>query len=363
VELYWDLDMDAFHTSKIVTGAVELARRRAIELVPQIGVTRQETERPEGSAFVWLMVERLSDRRQLNIAVDLHDLSTLFYEQALHAGDVYLKRSFYPPDVSKVADKYAEKILPFGFNFACSSGSSKRVVNGWLITLYTRMMLRSPREAIRHWRSKSGEYRTFLDGPTMKDFEQTPDASVERRVVFQTRVWSKEEVGPDNYEVVNSLRVGIIRELQRVLGDQFIGGLVPTEYARRHYPDVLASNTHRRQLFIRWSKRNLVGVYVRGLNYSYGFRFAEHLAASQCVVAHADGFRNLAPVPPQEGVHYIPFTTPEECVAQCRRLLSDPSLAARMREANWQYYQQEIEPARHVWNCLERAFAHADESS
>jgi len=45
------------------------------------------------------------------------------------------------------------------------------------------------------------------------------------------------------------------------------------------------------------------------------------------------------------------------------RLLSDPSLAARMREANWQYYQQEIEPARHVWNCLERAFAHADEPS
>jgi hypothetical protein len=95
----------------------------------------------------------------------------------------------------------------------------------------------------------------------------------------------------------------------------------------KYRPDVLASNTARRQLFIRWSKRNLVGVYVRGLNYSYGFRFAEHLAASQCVVAHSDGFRNVARVPPQEGVHYIPFTTPEECVAQCRRLLSDPSLA------------------------------------
>ena len=360
VELYWDLDMDAFVTSKIVTAVVELARRRSILLVPRIGITHKETERPEGSAFVWLVVERLADHRQLNIAVDLHDLSTLFYEQALHACDVYLKKSYYPRDIDQFGAKYAHKVIPFGFNFACSSGVSKRVVNGWLMMLYTRMMLRSPREAIGHWRSKLGEYRTFLDGPTMKDFEQTPGVPVQRRVVFQTRVWSKEEVGPDNHELVNSLRVGIIRELQRALGDQFIGGLVPTEYARQHYPDLLASNTARRQLFIRWSKRNLVGVYVRGLNYSYGFRFAEHLAASQCIVAHPDGFRNPAPVPPQEGVHYIPFTTPEECVDQCRRLLSDPALAARMREANWRYYQQEVEPARHVWNCLERAFARAD---
>jgi len=59
----------------------------------------------------------------------------------------------------------------------------------------------------------------------------------------------------------------------------------------KYRPDVLASNTARRQLFIRWSKRNLVGVYVRGLNDSYGFRFAEHVAASQCVVAHSDGLR------------------------------------------------------------------------
>ena len=362
VVLFWDLDMDVFLTSKIVTGAVELAKRGAIALETRIGVTREETKRPEGCAFVWLKVDRLLDHRQLNIALDLHDLSTLFYEQALHECDVYLKKSFYPPDTRRFGGERADKIIPFGFNFACSTGSSKRAVNGWLMRLYSRMALRSPRQAVLHMRRKLPEYRTFLDGPTMRDFEQSPDVPVKQRVVFQTRVWSKEEVGPDDHEVVNSLRVGIIRELQRALGDQFIGGLVPTEYARQHYPDVLASNPARRQHFIRWSKRNLVGVYVRGLNYSYGFRFAEHLAASQCVVAHPDGFRNPAPVPPQEGVHYLPFTTQEECVARCRQLFDDSDLAARMREANWRYYRQEVEPARHVWNCLERAFAHADDS-
>jgi hypothetical protein len=362
VELFWDLDMDVHRTSKVVTGLVELARQQKILLEPRVGMTFKETGRPKGHIFAWMVAERLSDHQRLNIAIDLHDLSTLFYEEALQACDVYLKKSFYPPDVEKCAGGMGHKVIPFGFNMPCSSTSSKLLVQRWLLRLYSRMFLRSPQEALTHWRSQWGFYRTFLDGPTLKDFEQTPDVPVQPKVVFQTRVWSEKEVGPDNHVIVNSLRVDVIRRLRAELGDQFVGGLVPTEYARAHYPDVLASAPARRRVFIRWSKRNLVGVYVRGLNYSYGFRFAEHLAASQCVVAHPDGFRNLAPVQPQEGVHYLPFNTPEECAKQCKRLLDDAKLAQTIRQANYQYYRQHVAPAAHLWNCLERAFSHQEET-
>ncbi|MCL6474546.1 MAG: hypothetical protein K6U75_05785 [Firmicutes bacterium] len=354
VELFWDLDMDVHRTSKIVTGLVELARQQKILLEPRVGMTCKETGRPQGHIFAWMVAERLSDHQRLNIAIDLHDLSTLFYEEALRECDVYLKKSFYPPDVEKCAGDMGRKVIPFGFNMPCSSTSSKLLVQHWLLRLYSRMFLRSPQEALTHWRRKWGLYRTFLDGPTLKDFEQTPDVPVEPKVVFQTRVWSEKEVGPDNHLAVNSLRVEVMRRLRAELGDQFVGGLVPTAYAREHYPDVLSSAPARRQKFIRWSKRYLVGVYVRGLNYSYGFRFAEHLAASQCVVAHPEGFRNPAPVQPQEGVHYLPFATPEECVKQCKRVLDDTELAQAMRNANYQYYQQQVAPAAHLWNCLER---------
>jgi hypothetical protein len=360
VTLFWDLEMDVHRTSKIVTGLLDLARRSKVVLLPRIGLSASETGRPPGGVFAWLEIRRVDDQRLLKIAIDLHDLSTLFRQEALEGCDVYLKKSFYPPDVAVYAGKWGHKVIPFGFNMPCTTSASKRMVWRWLTALYTRMVLHSPREAVAHFRAHLGHYRTWLDGPTMRDFEQLPEVAVCPIVVFQARVWSKEEVGPDNHEFINEQRAAIIRLLKKELGDQFIGGLVPTAYAKQHYPDILAEAPARRRQFIRWSKRNLIGVYVRGLNYSYGFRFAEHLAASQCIVAHPDGFRNLAPTPPQEGVHYLPFQTPEECLQQCRRLLEDGDLAASMRRANWQYYLQEVEPAQHVWNCLERAFAHVD---
>lgn len=360
VTLFWDLDMDVYRTSKIVTGLVELWRRGKVVLLPRVGLSIGETGRPPGSIFAWLEVERVRDKRPLRIAIDLHDLSTLFYREALEQCDVYLKKSFYPPDVETSAGRLAYKVLPFGFNMPCTTDASKRVVWRWLFRLYTRTALRAPGEAVAHFRRHLGHYRIWLDGPTLRDFEQSPEVDLQAGVVLQTRVWSQEDVGPDCHEYVNEQRVSLIRTLRAGLGEQFIGGLVPTEYATQHYPDVLATAPARRQRFIRWSKRYLIGIYVRGLNYSYGFRFAEHLAASQCIVAHPEGFRNPALVPPQEGVHYLPFTTPEECLQQCRGLLGDSEIASRMREANWDYYRREVEPAQHVWNCLERSFGHAD---
>lgn len=360
VTFFWDLDMDVYRTSKIVTGLVALHGRGTVLLEPRIGLSIGETGRPAGSVFAWLEVERVRDGRSLKIAIDLHDLSTLFYYEALEGCDIYLKKSCYPPDVQKFASEHRHKVLPFGFNMPCTTDASKRVVWGWLLRLYTRTALRAPGEAIAHFRRHFGHYRIWLDGPTQRDFEQSPQVPLRDGVVFQTRVWSQEEAGPDCHQYVNEQRLSLIRTLRAGLGERFVGGLVPTEYARQHYPDVLSTVSARRQHFIRWSKRYLVGIYVRGLNYSYGFRFAEHLAASQCIVAHPDGFRNHPPVPPQEGVHYLPFTTSEECLQQCRRLLEDSALAARMRQANWEYYRREVEPAQHVWNCLERAFAHAD---
>lgn len=363
VTLIWDLDMDVESTSKVVTGLLALGRRQLLSLRPQVGFSCRETGRPAGTALVWLEVKRLSDGKRLHLALDLHDLSFQVYENALSQCDVYFKRSFFPPDLQNIASRNASKVLPFGFNFSCASNISKSFVCSWLMRLYTTRIFLAPKETLAHVRQRLGGYRVFLDGPVMRDFQQPPSVALNKRVVFQTRVWKPEEVGPDDHRAVNELRVGILRALRDGLGKQFIGGLVPTEFARQHFPDVLATAPARRQVFIRWSKLNLVGVYVRGLNYSCGFRFAEHLAASQCVVAHPDGFRNPAPVPPKEGLNFLAFTTPEECLEQCRRLLQDELLAQRMREANWEYYRHEVEPVQHIWNCLERAFAHADQTS
>lgn len=358
VRLYWDLDIDVYRTSKIVTRLCTLHTRGLVRFEPRIGIDREETGRPGGEVFARCEVESVGDRKSILIAFDLHDLSTQFYEEALQVADIYFKKSYYPPDIVDHAPNYTHKILPYGFNMPCASNLSKRVAIGWLMRLYARMALRAPRTTLERWRRSWGTYRVFIDGPILRDFEQSSSVPKEPRVVFQTHVWSPEEVGPDNHEIVNQLRVDTIRRLRTELGERFVGGLVPTALAREKYPDILAVAPKRRSQFIRWSKRFLVGVYVRGLNYSYGFRFAEHLAASQCVVAHPDGFRNPSPVPVREGVHYLPFQTPDESVTQCRRLLADRDLAQQMRRANEAYYLAEIEPAAHMLRGLERAFEH-----
>ncbi len=360
VTLYWDLDMEVALTSKVVTGLVELARRGRIRLRPSVALTRDENRRPAGHVMVWLEAKKLADGCVKKVAMDLHDLSFQFYNEALEECDVYFKKSYYPPDIELHASAQGDKVRPFGFNFWCATDWSKAVVMRWLMRLYTRLALRSPSDALTRFRRELGYYRVFMDGPTLRDFEQDPNKPLLRKVIFQTRVWRPEEVGSDSCEAVNTLRVETIRALKRHFGNAFVGGLVPTALARAEYADVLADKPSRRQKFVRWSKRMLVGIYVRGLNYSYGFRFAEHLAASQCVVAHPDGFRNPPPEPAQEGVHYLAFTTPEECVVQCQKLLEDEALARRMREANWDYYQREIAPSQHVLNCLRRAFGRLD---
>lgn len=84
------------------------------------------------------------------------------------------------------------------------------------------------------------------------------------------------------------------------------------------------------------------------------FKMAEYLAAGLCIVSQP--LKHELPVPLIEGVNYLPFRTPEECVAQCRRLASHPSESAQMRAANLEYYRRWVAPKATVSNVLLRSF-------
>ncbi len=57
----------------------------------------------------------------------------------------------------------------------------------------------------------------------------------------------------------------MIRHLRRQLGTRFVGGFVPTEFARRHYPDCVADVSTNRRDFIDTSGRGGIGVSTHGL--------------------------------------------------------------------------------------------------
>jgi hypothetical protein len=233
---------------------------------------------------------------------------------------------------------------PFGFNYGCRSGrSTARLLAsiGPAIALTGRPGL----ERLRH----------YLLTPAPEVFEQDPDTPVEPAIAFQTRLWTPDEVAPGEAEPLNEERVDTVRALKKQFGPRFIGGLVPTVFARANYAGDLTPHSSKYAEYLRIKKRCLISVYTRGVEHSLAFKLGETFAASQCLVSVP--LRYTVPEPLQVDRNHLEFTTVDQCLEQCQRLLEDPSLAQSMRRANHDYYRREIEPAAHVARVLDRVAA------
>ncbi len=336
VTAYVGPDHDLIHTSLLLTGLCAVDDRATIAV---------RVRRPP-AADRWLVGDPIvlcldvGGPVQARIAIDLRDGEGVSYP-IIDRVDWYLKRAFYPTEIERLPETQRHKIKPFGLNYGCRSRAS---------TL--RMLaLVGPVIAARG-RAGWDRLRQYLPTPPAAVFEQSPDVAVEPLVTFQTRLWTRDEAPPEEVDELNDGRVAVVRALRREFGDRFIGGLVPTAYARQNFPGELTPHSSRYAEYLALRKRCLIGVYTRGVEHSLAFKLGETFAAAQCLVSHP--LRYGLPVPLVPGEHYLLFETPEACVAACRRLFDDPALASRMRHANHAYYRQEVEPAAHVRRVLER---------
>ena len=346
VVLYVDILHDLHHFSKIYTGLDLLANTGAIDF--------QIRSVPDHSPIQWMDLAPSGRSSFLHIAFDLSDHSDIFINEGLDCCDVYFKRSFYPPHLDALSAKKRAKVLPFGLNYSCSNSSSKQAISRLWAIEATRQLFRSPRRTLRHSGQLTRFLRQFLLQPDYRLFEQPPDSRVKPVILFQTRVWEPEQ-SSENLEQVNDERAALVRLLRKAFGARFRGGLVPTPFAKQHYPDVLLEEAYRRTDFIRMVKRNLIGVYTRGLHHSLAFKLPEYLAASMCIVS--DPMRNELPQPLLADKHYLEFRDSGHCLAQCEQLLSRPNEAREMRQCNYDYYTKHVAPAQHLQSCLERAVA------
>jgi hypothetical protein len=289
------------------------------------------------AVVVCLDVTHGSTRR---IAIDLRD-GLGISRPIIDNVDVYLKRAFYPPEIAALPDDLARKMHAFGLNYGCrSAASTVRLLGnvGWPI--------------VRQGTPGLARLRQYFSTPAPSAFEQSPDAAVEAKVVFQTRLWTKGEVPESEVEPLNDGRVAMVRALRQAFGDRFVGGLVPTPFALQHYPNEITPHSSRYAQYLALKKRYLVSIYTRGVEHSLAFKLGETLAASQCLVSVP--LRYALPAPLVAGEHYLSFETTDEAVSACQRLFEAPRLARSMRLANHAYYLREVEPAAHVANVLWR---------
>jgi len=320
-------------TSKLFEGLYRLDRQRRVRVR-----IRSELGQKSYPRVVRLSVSRGGSSRE--IAIDLADQRSLVHMPDLEAVDVYYKRSFSPENLAHLQHELSSKIRPFGLNNPTSS-----LAPVW-------PLLSARRASGVSLRQLATDARQLLALPSPSAFECEPGVAAQPTVLFQTRVW--EPAGDPLTTAINEERVMLVAELRKAFGARFVGGIIPSDYARKHFPEALTTLECSMRAYARLLRGPLVAIYCRGLHDSVGFKMAEYLAASRAIVGNRP--TAVLPRPLEEGTHYLGFGTPEECVAQCTRLLEDAELAQTMRRSNWDYYLDQVEPSALLINRIEEAF-------
>lgn len=337
VEVYVGPRHDLVHTSLVMTGLCALADRGAIAL--EVSEPRQPSDR-------WLigdpivLVLDVHGSMPTRLAIDLRD-GEGWSSPILERVDHYFKRAYSTSEAERLRTRTSARLAPFGLNYPCRSrASAMRVMRSIGFSL------------ARLGRDGLARTRSYLRVPPPAAFEQSPSVAVEPRVSFQTRVWAPEDAPPGEAELVNAERVAMVRALKKEFGPAFVGGLMPTPYARDHYPDDLTPHSSKNTDYLRLTRQCLIGVYTRGLEHSLAFKLGETLAASQCLVSVP--LRYELPVPLERDRHFVEFNGIDGCLEACHRLLADRAWAQEMRDNNHAYYLDQVEPAAHLADVLQR---------
>ncbi|NDJ76813.1 MAG: glycosyltransferase family 1 protein [Chloroflexi bacterium] len=349
-----------YYLSHFYTGLWELAHAGKIQLkfvypwslrgrVSQLG-------EPPMNEVLWMVVEDTDSGAVRKVCYDHHDKSYLFADKALELCDVYFKRSYVQADVDKLAPALAQKVVRMGFDFPCRSAHDRSAIQRSMAFYFAHKFdVRQLRQSAKTFYTTAWYLRENFRSPTIEDFEDSPTSEAEPKILYQTRVYSPGE-NTDTTNV-NEWRVSIIRALKKEFGDRFVGGLQVNEFSKTNYPDCLTTRQADRWSFISMVKSNLIAVETRGLHYSTSWKMGEYMAAARCIVSEPP--RHELPVPLEDGVHVMKFTTPDECVAACARVLDDPTLAAKLRHNAHQYYLDDVRPAVRVAKRLASLFNRA----
>jgi hypothetical protein len=342
VVAYLDLDQELYHTSYVYTGLALLARSGGIKLELRTPEPSDWRKAEPGDVCVHLEVCS-PGMAPLLVSIDLWDRSDRFSAPALEHADMYYKRSFFQPDLERIRHSARARVRPFGINYSCRTASTiLPLLRGGI----RQKSLQRGRELIRavydYWRlRRPGE------------FTWSPEQPKSSLVLLQTRVWEPHEVIGDQAEIINDQRAGLVRALKSAFGPRFAGGLVPNALARRQYPDLLTASRSDPKSYTRLTRTALIGIYTRGLHHSTAWKLGEYFAASMGVVA--EPIRNALPAPVVPGKHVLNYTTADECIAACERILGDRTLQQSLRESAYQYYVEHIEPAAHIARCINDA--------
>lgn len=354
-------DSNGTHLHQIYTGLDLLHRSGDIKLKLRLG-THLTQNRPNRQ-FIILRVEE--GAQSYLAAFDMSDHQEIGLPSALDSCDFYFKRSLTNKTFDGLSERQSKKLKPFGFNYQVIQPSRTSLIKRLTLEYFSRPynpFSKKNRFHIHNIKELIDANLARPNSPLLNVDEISPKKiKTEFDVLFQCRLWGPEELSARNRgdaEKVNRERIAIVRALRSELGDRFVGGLQPTQFAKKIAPDLVIESPafSVRRNYISLVKKSSIVISSSGLLDSIGWKMGEYVALGKAIVAEPIAAK--MPAPFEDGVHYQSYRSPEECIQAVTDLLSSPEKLSAMSNATTQYYEAVLSPRelmlRHLNEMLYR---------
>lgn len=329
-----NIHSDGLHTCAVITGFYMLYRQGVLEL--EINDCRKD-ERYEDA-----LIEAVIDGRR--VVFDLMDGYRYDNEEQVQRcfekADLIFKRSYSTDQNHRFSLEIQEKIRPYGMNYFVTykdNPLTKRPfsINGLLKTI-----------------KLTDSYVCDFEAPVLR-------AKKDAKILFLTKLWNPEgaDIQGDDalYQercIINEMRSKTIRLLQQEFGKSFYGGIYTDSYSMKYCPELLVSRgiSLKRTYLMRMHHSDIC-INTMGLHGSTGWKTAEYVAAKRAIVSEEFLYETTGNF--QDGVNYLAFSNPEDCVEKVYDLYKNPEKRVQMSRENAAYYDRYLRPDAQVMRAIE----------
>jgi len=290
---------------------------------------------------------------------DLADFHRIGLPKALETCDFYFKRSLTEDSYKGLEIGTSRKLKPFGFNYQVVEPSmtlfAKRLFLEYVSRPYNPISKKN-RFHMHNLKEVCDANMGRIRSPLLGTSELQPkDVPCDYDVLFQCRLWDPRDLDPINgedSERVNEQRIAIIRQLKKNLGKRFVGGLQPSDYARKVAPELVIEDARlsQRRQYLSMVERSSIVVSSTGLLGSNGWKLGEYIALGKAIVS--EPLKAEVPGLFSDGTHYESYTNPEDCIGKIHKLLSSPERLQALGNATSTYYKEHLSPKALMWNHL-----------
>lgn len=281
-------------------------------------------------------------------ALDGYNLDMKELDDFLGKIDFYFKRSFSYVNNKKLVNK--AKIHELGLNYYVTTRGNplNRKKFKKRLTWFIKVII---------------GFDKIMYLPKTFEFNPTYDTNKTPKIIFLTRLYSPDgEPNEDgksftkkykqDREQINEMRIALIKHLKNIYGDNFIGGLHNTAYARKVAPELIISRYYTsKKRYLKKVKTADICIASEGLHGSVGWKTGEYVAASKAIICEkmvytAPNF--------EEGKNYYSFSTVDECLKILENLSKNRMLIREMQINNHNYYLNFLSPDKLIFNCISR---------